>query len=215
MKKIKKHSKDRDFSKQKAIVVAGIVSLLLACIGYGVALAIQEAVLGDYAKSEVYVLKENVLRGETVTESDFKKELIDTKMIPEDAITDLKAVANSYYICNLTKNNVLCSDFVADKPPVSCVELEIACENAVGGEIRPSDYITVYIESGEVVNSYEGLYVSSVHDSNGAAIEVGDTKSSATRINVLTSEATANEIVANLSTGNISISRYTNYEEKK
>ena len=85
-------------------IIAGIIALLLAIIGYSILIAMENAVLGKYDKNDVYIAKEDIADGTQLTEDMFVKHSIDSAIIPTGAITDAASFENTYATIAIPNN---------------------------------------------------------------------------------------------------------------
>ena len=137
-------------------IIAGIIALIIAIVGYSLLIAAENAVLGKYDKNDVYIAKEDIAEGTQLTEDMFVAHSIDSAVIPTGAITDVSALANTYATINIPKNMVVTSDYVKNIKDAIVGDKEIGINTAdlagsVNGILRASDFIDIYI----VPNTFE------------------------------------------------------------
>ena len=151
MRKIRKERKNKNTN---AFVMAGVVALLFSAIGYGVMLAGENAVLGKYDRTSVYILKEDLKSGTQIDDKNvseyFNSKNIDTEIVPTNAITDLKQLDGTYIKQDTPKNSVITESMFQKMDEVIEGDKEIGINisslaGSVNGILRASDYIDIYI----------------------------------------------------------------------
>lgn len=225
MKKAKKNVSVN--TKTKTIIVAGILSIILAVGSFFFLTMVEKVILNGATQSYVYVTKDEIKSGTILKESDFEKIVVSDQIVPTNAISDSKQAEGCYAEIDLGKGEILTT------PKLKKVEdvidgdkmVGISCDNlstAVNGIIRTSDYIDIYVFSDDgTVNAdgsgiaesskpaFANIYVLSAFDENGKIITNADDTSIAKNFNVVINEADADKLVNALSNNKIYITKST------
>lgn len=144
--------------KNKRMVIA-ICCILGAAIVASAFILTQKISLGN--KTEVVVLRQNVIKGEQITEG--KVELVKrtTDEVSETAVTDMKAVVGAYATSNLFANDVITMQKISQTPvngdnliatmAKDKIAISVPVEGAKGfnGKLESGDIVQVFVKNPE------------------------------------------------------------------
>lgn len=177
MKKIEKESKASG-AGHKIVFILGAISLVIAIIVYGGLIFAENAVLGKYDKTIVYVAKENIAKGSKVNEDLFETKQLDTAVVPENvlAVVDIDKVADTYAVIDIGKGNIITKNLFASvlEEEKGTKMIGIPAESiadSVNGIVRTSDYIDIYLVSKEYDKDEVVLTESYIEDISGNQYE--------------------------------------------
>ena len=221
MKKFQKEKVKKDHSKLNAFIVSGAIALVLATAVYGVLVATENKILGQYDKTTVYVAKENIVKGTPLTADMFEESLADTRLVPVTAIPYTEnfdtRITEYYAECDIAGKSMLLNTYMSKTLDKADGDVKVGISvtsptNLVNGLIRTSDFVDIYIidyslDAEEAIKGlspvYTGVYVSEVFTSNGTPIKNDDKTSTAQRFNVLLSQENAEKLIGLMQTGNV------------
>ena len=150
-KEDKAKRKEKRNGKLSIAIIAGLVSIVIASLSYWLLLSAENRVLSEYDRTSVYVLSSDIAAGTQITDkSYFTEKQIDSSVVPENAITDLSQIKDTYALYDLSKNTVLTDNmfYSINDAENGTKEIGISLSSltsGVNGIIRESDYIDLYI----------------------------------------------------------------------
>ncbi|WP_027438733.1 SAF domain-containing protein [Lachnospira multipara] len=158
-KEDKAKRKEKRNGKLSIAIIAGLVSIVIASLSYWLLLSAENRVLSEYDRTSVYVLSSDIAAGTQITDkSYFTEKQIDSSVVPENAITDLSQIKDTYALYDLSKNTVLTDNmfYSINDAENGTKEIGISLSSltsGVNGIIRESDYIDLYIYTGNTNSS--------------------------------------------------------------
>ncbi|WP_027431979.1 CpaB family protein [Lachnospira multipara] len=158
-KEDKAKRKEKRNGKLSIAIIAGLVSIVIASLSYWLLLSAENRVLSEYDRTSVYVLSSDISAGTQITDkSYFTEKQIDSSVVPENAITDLSQIKDTYALYDLSKNTVLTDNmfYSINDAENGTKEIGISLSSltsGVNGIIRESDYIDLYIYNGNANSS--------------------------------------------------------------
>lgn len=158
-KEDKAKRKEKRNGKLSIAIIAGLVSIVIASLSYWLLLSAENRVLSEYDRTSVYVLSSDIAAGTQITDkSYFTEKQIDSSVVPENAITDLSQIKDTYALYDLSKNTVLTDNmfYSINNAENGTKEIGISLlslTSGVNGIIRESDYIDLYIYTGNANSS--------------------------------------------------------------
>lgn len=152
MKKISKEGKKIKLGqKGKVFLIIGLIALLLSCGLYGMLIATENAVLGKYDKTTVYMANTDIAKGTQITEPTvFMTKSVDSTIVPSNAVTNLEDIKDSFALAFIPKNGILTINNFGALSDVEEGTREVGFEvdsiaGGVNGILRASDYIDIYV----------------------------------------------------------------------
>lgn len=147
---MKRAEKVKKVKNLNGYLIAGVIALIVAIVGYVFLVASENAVLGKYDRTNVYIAKETIAKGTPLKDDMFKKKSIDTEIVPANAIRDISQIKDTYVSSELPKNQVLTESNLVNIHDVVQGEKEVGLNikdlaGSVNGVLRPSDYVDIYI----------------------------------------------------------------------
>lgn len=220
----KAKEKKKKNKKVPAILAGGAVAIIFAVIAYWILLSVETASLSKYEKKTVYILNQNITKGKQITEPNiFSTKNVDASIVPEDAITSISSIKDTYAVCNLSANTVLTKGMFADIDEAENGDREIGFEisglsGSINGTLRASDFIDMYIynsddnKKSDATPTYSKVYISAVYTADGVKIANNDTTSLAARFTIVVPKEEADKIINAYASSNtvIMATKWTN-----
>ena len=158
---MKKIETKKDTNKNKSgILVAGLVALVIALIGYGLLMIIENKIMAGYDKVDVYVFAQDYGKGTKVEDySMFSVMTVEASTVPEGTIRDVEKIYNTYLAGNVKKNEMCMEeDFRVHKEDTDkVIELTFSAENMNGnlaGTLRTADCVDIYLIPDSIGDVY-------------------------------------------------------------
>lgn len=147
MKKIGSNKKDNN--RSSGFLIAGAIGLILALVGYGLLMIVQNKILGGYNKVDVFVYSQDYGKGTQTVQEMFSVMTVEAETVPEGVLRDLSTVDKNYLAVNVKKNEMcMIEDFRQHMEDTDRVmELTFTAGNMNGnlaGNLRASDYVDIY-----------------------------------------------------------------------
>lgn len=158
---MKKIETKKDANKNKSgILVAGAVALIVALIGYGLLMIIENKILAGYDKVDVYVFSNDYGKGTKVEDySMFSVMTVEASNVPEGTVRDVEAIKDTYLAINVRKNEMCMEeDFRQHKEDTDkVIELTFTAGDMNGnlaGSLRASDCVDIYLIPDSIGDVY-------------------------------------------------------------
>lgn len=202
--------------------LAGIIlaAFAAAVITYVVLLNVEKNALSAYEKADCWILTEALEKGTELTMdkigSIFRQIQVDTRHIPQEAVTDPRTLAGSQAAITIPAGSMVTHAMFTqevgckaalDKPVIAGCKAEDLYQ-LVSGTLRSGDRIHIYTvdeELGQAYLTWDDVIVYQVFDSSGNQIPPQDTVSPAARINVLLEEGNAELFYSELYKGSLRV----------
>ena len=148
---VQKEKNKKKKGKLSVLLAGGAIAIIFAIVAYWILLSAETAALSKYEKRKVYVLNQDIPKGMQILEPNiFSIKDIDATMVPENAVTNLAVLKDTYAAYNLSANSVITNDMFYSIDTAEKGNREVSFEIAnlsgnVNGTIRASDFIDLYI----------------------------------------------------------------------
>lgn len=209
-----------------------IISFLISAMFFCLCIIMIKSMVKEEEKVTVVVATEAIPENLKITDINrkyFTIKEIPVSILPEGVLKDIEQVNGYFTVCKISKNQILTTNFFADKMDSitmseKTVEVSVgtgSISQIVGGTIREGDIVNISSVTGDYAtdengdNTYvytavtiaEGAYVTKTFTSAGTSVESHDAEQSVTVINLLLPAEDENEFNAALEAGTLRISR--------
>jgi hypothetical protein len=220
--KTEKQTRIKKVGKRNILPSAILMALIAALIVYFVLLNAEKEALNDYAKGMILVAVQDIPKGQQITEENvstyFTQKEIDKDLITDASLTSADQAIGLLAAVKLDKGTILSKNMFdqmnevtsqMQAPVIAGLKADDLFE-IVGGILRSSDRINIYIENeetGEVSLVWENVFVDQVFDSAGSAIPNDDSITAAQRINIILEKSSTEQFYSALAAGAIRITK--------
>ena len=155
MRKREKHSKEvKAKLNLTPLISAGIIALLLASGIYFLLINAEDKRLGGYDKQTVYIVNTDIAKGTLLQPSYFGTKIVDTGVVPEDAVKDISALQNYCAKYDISKGMIITDTMFENVDENIVGNREVAVniadlKGAINGTLRQGDRVDIYIVSND------------------------------------------------------------------
>jgi hypothetical protein len=220
--KVVKQKKIKKVGQKNVLPGAIAMALVAALIVYLVLINAEKNALNDYAKGLILTAAKDIPDGQLITAENvgtyFNEKEIDKDLITDASLTSTDQAVGLLAGLQIDKGSILSKNMFESMNDVtgnmqSPVIAGLKADDLyqiVGGVLRSSDRINIYIENeetGEVSLVWENIFVEQVFDSAGNAITNDDSITAAQRININIEKSSTEQFYSALAAGSLRITK--------
>lgn len=213
--------RERKNKVKKAWIWNGSIAaaLVASAAVFIVMLQMEETMLQQYEKASIYVVTEEIPKGQIITAENFEEYMtqkeLDKRMMPETALCSIEQITGLVAMYEIEPGTLLTSGMFEElnritaqmeEPVIAGFKADDLYQVA-GGTLRAGDKIHIYSvdESGMAIPVWSNVFVQQVFDNTGVQISNQDTESCAQRINVYMDNADVERFYSELAMGSLRV----------